>query len=247
MHPTTPDPMAHDQVRMAPKLRVGFTPEENADDLSSNAHRQLLGILGISLPLMVYLTAAWRPLANADEPWSLLGSISGYYHSGGEAVFIGIVVALGIFLVTYDAYANETGHKDRLAARIAGCGALLLAFFPTAVEGKYPAPDWWRAYMGTVHFVGAAALFISFAYMSYFLFPNPKPQLDAAQRRRNMLYRTCGVIILLGLVWAGIAGSLYDRSIFWPETLMLLAFGISWLVKGKVGGTVKKLKAKVAG
>ncbi|MBL7985033.1 MAG: hypothetical protein JNM91_08550, partial [Flavobacteriales bacterium] len=62
------------------------------------------------------------------QPWSLLDSISGYYHSGGEAVFIGIVVALGIFLLTYDGYDTPTGRKDRVAARIAGTGALLLAY-----------------------------------------------------------------------------------------------------------------------
>lgn len=238
--------MDQERIQLARKLRVKFTPEENADDLSSNAHRQLLGVLGIALPLMIYITAGSRPVEGVER-WSLLGSISGYYHSGGESVFIGIVVALGIFLITYDGYDNRDGWKDRLASTIAGCGALLLAFYPTEVEGKYPALGWWQDYMGTVHFIGAAVLFISFAYMSYFLFPVTEGELDAPKRRRNALHRACGLLILLDLVWAGIAGRMYERPIFWPETMMLLAFGISWLVKGKVGGTVKELKRRAVG
>jgi hypothetical protein len=232
-----PFTMKREDIRTARRLHAPFTPEENADDLSSNAHRQLLGILGIALPLMVYLTAGWRPLKNMDERWSLLDSISGYYHTGGEAVFIGIVVALGIFLITYDGYDNPTGWKDRLAARIAGCGALLLAFYPTKVEGGHPAPLWWKDYMGDLHMVGAIILFVSFAYMSYFLFPITDKQLDRSKRRRNALHRWCGIVIVVCLCWAGIAGFVLKRTIFWPETFMLLAFGISWLVKGKVGGT----------
>ena len=226
--------MEQQRVVVAPKLRAPFTTEENADDLSSNGHRILLGVLGIALPLMVYLTAGWRPLKEMEEPWTLLESISGYYHTGGEAVFIGIVVALGLFLITYDGYNNPTGWKDRLASRIAGCGALLLAFYPTEVEGDYPPLDWWCKYMGTLHFTGATILFVSFAYMSYFLFPITDKELDRSKRQRNALHRVCGIVIVCCLVWAGIAGKVLERPIFWPETIMLLAFGISWLVKGKV-------------
>ncbi|MBK9175256.1 MAG: hypothetical protein IPM46_02735 [Flavobacteriales bacterium] len=236
--------MAQQDIRPARRLHARFTPEENKDDLSSNGHRQLLGVLGIALPLMVYLTAGWRPLKDMEDRWSLLDSISGYYHTGGEAVFIGIVVALGIFLITYDGYDNPTGWKDRRAARIAGLGALLLAFYPTGVEGNYPKPDWWQDYMRYAHLAGAATLFISFAYMSYFLFPITDKQLDRDKKRRNALHRICGIVILCGLLWAGIAGLVFKRPIFWPETIMLLAFGISWLVKGKVADTAEELKRR---
>lgn len=241
---TSTSNMEQQRVVVAQKLRAGFTPPENEDDLSSNGHRQLLGVLGIALPLMVYLTAGWRPLKDMEEPWTLLRSISGYYHSGGEAVFIGIVVALDIFLITYDGYNNPTGWKDRLASRIAGSGALLLAFYPTEVEGKYPTPDWWTPTMGTLHMVGAITLFVSFAYMSYFLFPITDKELDRSKRQRNALHRVCGIVIVVCLLWAAIARFLLDDPIFWPETIMLLAFGISWLVKGKVGGTAKELKRR---
>lgn len=64
-----------ERVTTARKLRVGFTPKEHDDDLSSNAHRQLLGVLGIALPLMVYITAGFRPLKVVPKPWFLLDSI----------------------------------------------------------------------------------------------------------------------------------------------------------------------------
>lgn len=244
---TIPSPYTMEEKRVvtAQKLRVAITPMENDDDLSSNGHRQLLGVLGIALPLMVYLTAIWRPLSEMERPWSLLASISGYYHTGAEAVFIGIVVALGIFLITYDGYNNPTGWKDRLASRIAGTGALLLAFYPTAVEGEYPALGWWMTYMGIAHFTGATVLFVSFAYMSYFLFPVTDKALTPEKRRRNVLHKVCGIVIVCCLIWAGIASFVLNAPIFWPESIMLLAFGVSWLVKGKVGGTAIELKRRV--
>ena len=237
--------MEQEPVPFAPKLRASFTPMEKPDDLSSNAHRQLLGVLGIGLPLMIYLTAGWRGTANAPDRWSLLESISGYYHTGAAAVFIGIVVALGIFLITYDGYNNEAGWKDRTAARIAGCGALLLAFYPTKAEGGYPGPAWWSDSMGSIHFAGAFILFASFAYMAYFLFPMSNAGEDRGKRLRNLLHKICGITILACLIWAGIAGKVLKRPIFWPETVMLLAFGTSWLVKGKVDGNASALKRRV--
>jgi hypothetical protein len=238
--------MAPPDIKSVKRLRVSFTAPENDDDLSSNGHRMLLGVLGLLLPGLLYLVAGSRPLRGKFDSWALLDSISGYYHSGAEAVFIGVVVATGLFLLTYDGYGNDDGWKDRLSARIAGTGALVLAFYPTAVEGGYPHLCWWQPYMGKLHSAGATVLFGSFAYMSYFLFPITQAEPDAARRRRNGLHRACGIVIVAGLAWAGIAGFVYDRPIFWPETLMLAAFGTSWLAKGKAVEAFGTLRQQAA-
>ena len=239
MKPATKDP---DQGSARPAL----IPPANADDLSGNGHRQLLGWLGILLPLMVCLGAGLRPAAHVD-PWKMLPSISGYYHTGAVVFFIGIVVALGLFLNTYHGYDNADGWKDRLASNIAGYAALLLAAFPTKVEGGYPAPDWWTPLMGKLHLAGASTLFIAFAYMSFFLFPSGTDHLTKEKKRRNLVHQSSGIIIAACLIWALVAGFILEGPIFWPETIMLLAFGVSWLTKGKVDKTAKAIVQRISG
>jgi hypothetical protein len=45
------------------------------------------------------------------------------------------------------------------------------------------------------------------------------------------VYLFCGVVIVASIIWAGVAG-LNGRAIFWPESIALVAFAVSWLVKG---------------
>lgn len=236
--------MAHhgSHQTMAPVRASRYFPR-NSDDLTGNGHRQLLGVLGIALPVMVVLAAGLRPVKHI-EAWKMLPSISAYYHTGAEAFFIGIVVALGVFLLTYEGFGNADGRKDRTAARIAGASALVLAVFPTEAQGGFPCPGWWKPWMEVLHATGAAVLFLSFGYMSWFLFPLSDKTLSREKRLRNLIHRLCALVIGAGLAWALVAGFLLQRGIFLPETLMLLAFGISWLVKGKVDVTAKALLAR---
>jgi len=58
-----------------------------------------------------------------------------------------------------------------------------------------------------------------------------------AKRRRNWVYLTCGIAIVAAMAWAGIAGWT-GSSIFLPESLALVAFSVSWLVKGYAHRTI---------
>src|SRR5690606_26152835 len=100
------------------------------DDLSGHGHRRLIGIFGLLLPLLLWLTAGSRPTP-AVEAWELLDSISAYYYTGAVAIFVGILVALSLLLVTYRGYANDRGWLDRGVAITAGVAAFGVAFFPT--------------------------------------------------------------------------------------------------------------------
>jgi len=51
------------------------------------------------------------------------------------------------------------------------------------------------------------------------------------KRRRNRVYLGCGMVIVASIIWAGVAG-MNGRPIFWPESVALVAFAVSWLVKG---------------
>jgi hypothetical protein len=100
------------------------------DDLSSHLHRQLIGYLGMTLPFLLWVIAGWRPTEGLPR-WGLLTSVSAYYYTGSVAAFVGILVALAAFLVTYRGYKNEQNRRDRIAAIIASVAAIGVAFFPT--------------------------------------------------------------------------------------------------------------------
>jgi len=217
----------------APAFEPFFATGE-PDDRSSYAHRLLIGALGLFLPLLLWVIAAWRPMAGLGR-WAPLGSVSAYYHTGSVAAFVGMLIALAVYLFTYRGYANAYGRRDRIAAAVAGGAAVLVAFFPTRATDGLPAPSWWAPWMGTVHYGAAVVLFGSFIFFSLFQFPKSGPggkPLPPAKRRRNRIYRVCGVAMVACIAWAGSA-LFTDAPIFWPEALALECFAASWLVKGR--------------
>lgn len=217
------------------ELQPLFVPREE-DDLSTHRHRQLIGVLGLMLPLMLWGISAVRT-SDAATRWQTLDSISAYYYTGAVAAFVGIIITLGLFLFTYRGYANEYRVHDTWAARIAGIAAILIAAFPTEALDGMPKPGWWEPITGRIHYGSAIVLFGSFAYFSLYLFRRGSGTNTLSKRRRNAMFLTCGLVIVLALIWAGIAGA-QGRAIFWPETLALAAFATSWLVKGRFGYTI---------
>jgi uncharacterized membrane protein YobD (UPF0266 family) len=76
--------------------------------------------------------------------------------------------------------------------------------------------------------------------MSYFQFTKGG-NTEKLKRKANKIYRTCGIaiagsIVLLALMMLILPKDVYDafRITFILESVMLLAFGISWITKGKL-------------
>jgi hypothetical protein len=206
------------------------------DDLSDNAHRQLIGYIGLVLPFLLVLIAVTR---DGLQRWRNLESISAYYYTGAVAAFVGMLVALALFLFTYRGYANRYNWADRWAAKTAAIAALVVAFFPTKAPDGVPALSWWSPATGVLHHVAAVVLFTVFAVFALWLFrlTTPGERSDADKRRRNTLYLVCGVVIVVCIGWAGLNAH-NDRPIFWPESIALVAFALSWLVKGYAARTL---------
>ncbi len=211
-------------------------PAYRPDDLSDHAHRQLIGYIGLVLPLILILMAVLR---DGVAQWKSLESISAYYYTGAVAAFVGMLVALALFLFTYRGYENRHHWADRAASIIAAVAALGVAIFPTAAPDGTPALSWWSPVTGVLHHVFAVILFAMFAIFALWLF-RIKPsgeEITPDKRWRNRVYLSCGIIIVGSIIWAGIAG-LKGRSIFWPESAALIAFAVSWLVKGYAHTTI---------
>lgn len=235
---------------------IKFAPAslgQSPDDLSNRVERIIIGVVGLALPLLLYVIAAWRPQSSATR-WQLLPSISAYYYSGATAVFVGLLATLAVFLFAYQGYANPWHRLDVIAARVAATASVFVAFFPTGVPEDYAMPPWWRPWMEHVHAIGAAVLFSSFAFFALFLFRRTDPAAPSRQARspdkqwRDKVYLVCGVAILIAIAWTAILGLLNklgvggrsDRPIFWPECLALVSFAISWLVKGHIDEIVRR-------
>ncbi|MGH1415823.1 MAG: hypothetical protein ACRBB0_20220 [Pelagimonas sp.] len=114
-------------------------------------------------------------------------------------------------------------------------------------------PDgWW----GVLHYGAAGGLFAVLAYFAFSVFPRPQTKDTCAPKRysrkwwRNGIYRGCGCLILIsmaGLIWQmrHVPGTqeqiAWDAKnlTFWFETLGLVAFGLSWCVKGRLFGLMR--------
>lgn len=238
-------------LTQAPPTASPYAPpapsDQRPDDVSGHRHRQVIGYLGLLLPILLVLMLQWRPNAPADQ-WAS-DSISAYYWTGAVAIFAGLLAALSLYLLTYRGYANASHKYDRGAAIIAGTAAALVAVFPTSPPAGI-SPPWWAEWINTTHFAAAITLFGMFAVFSLWLFRKTPPGAEPAadKKRRNAIYLLCGVGILASMGWA-VYARLSGRSIFWPESFALGFFAWSWLTKGRalrsIGATLKSAKAKV--
>lgn len=231
----------------APKRKTHkHDPKPESDDLSSRAHRQLIGIIGLLLPPMLWLIAGWRPV-DESQRWDLLDSVSAYYYTGAVSVFSGALIALAVFLFSYRGYHNKHQRRDRIAAIIAGIAAIFVAFFPTESPCGFPVKNpcnfpllpWWTTPTGWIHYSAATALFCSFIYFALVQFPKSnltREEFSWDKQVRNGIYYFCGTIMALCLLWVAIA-IFKEAPIFWAETGALEFFAISWLVKGRVDKT----------
>ncbi|WP_050529036.1 hypothetical protein [Pseudaestuariivita atlantica] len=105
-----------------------------------------------------------------------------------------------------------------------------------------------------IHYGSALVMFLVLAYFAYVVFPRPQTvaaqarahQDDPRKRRRNLLYKTCGILILVAIGALGAkflflgedspalaTWNRYDLT-FWFEALGLVAFGVSWSIKGRI-------------
>jgi hypothetical protein len=202
--------------------------------ISFLAMRRLIGILGISLPIIVVIGGFLQSGS------VLQGSISGYYYTNMRDFFVGLLCVVSLFLMSYKGYEEI----DILVANLSGIFALGMVVFPTSMfcgqvvkVGIFLLDDNISEY---IHLSFGTLFFLALSFNSIFLFTRRHPGvLGREKRRRNMIYRFCGIVMLLAIVCITIY-TLFLRdtylSKYYPvlifESIALFAFGISWLVKG---------------
>lgn len=229
-----------------------YTPSaagERRDDRSGHRHRQVIGYLGLALPILLVQMQRWRANVSTDQ-WKG-SSISAYYWTGAVSLFAGLLAVLAVFLLTYRGYDNESRKQDRSAAVVAGVAAAVVALFPTSPPDGLALP-WYRDWIGLTHTAAAIILFSMFAVFSLVLFRKSAPGegKSADKKQRDAIYVLCGIGILASMAWAVVAG-MTGASIFWPESLALVFFAWSWLTKGRalhsIKVTARSAKERMAG
>jgi hypothetical protein len=184
--------------------------------------RFAIGILGAALPLQLFA----EPLFFDGQPF-LRGSLSAYYYSGMREFFVGVLWAIGVFLVTYK-FAEFS--KESRVSTYAGLAAIFVALFPTARPGDGFALTPLQARLGEttvegIHF-GSAGVFIALLALISFYFGK------FGRTRRRLHYACAGIIVaaLALAAFAGITGE-PDKGLLVAEVLAVLAFTVSWLAK----------------
>lgn len=188
--------------------------------------RKSVGIIGILFPFVLYM------ITYIISNQGVQPSISHYYHTHAGDVFVGALCAISLFMFFYTGYSRA----DNWAGNLAGLFALGVAWFPTPEVGD--VTDW----VGRIHFISALLLFLTLSYFCLFLFTksgSTKEERSRNKRIRNGIYIACGVIMLLCLVFLAYVflNDLDDTSsfpyVYTGETIALVAFGASWLIKGE--------------
>jgi hypothetical protein len=234
--------------------------EKNELIISYMFLRKTVGWIGTLLPVVLIT-------GNVIFTTSLPGSMSGYYYTHMRNVFVGALCALGVFLVAYAGYDEVDRWITNIAGlgaigvayfptKPAVCAADARACVAPSVRHLSAG----QQAVGDIHLVFAVVTFIALGLMAlrfakpaatppdlammarirYALgWARPGTGQQPPQKRRNIIYRACGVTILSCVALAA-ASNLLPAAVkaHWPwlfifEALAVFAFGVSWFVKGQ--------------
>ena len=183
--------------------------------------RRIIGWLGFALPPLLVVG---EPIVFDDRPVPL-GSLSAYYYSGFREIFVGMLWAIGVFLIIYK-WPQRT--KESRVSTYAGFAVLVVALFPTGKPGAKVATTPLQDLLGEevvegVHFFAAGVFIFLLSRISRYWWRH------RTERRR--LHKICEWVILGALALAileGVTGR-PDYGILVAEFAAVWAFAVSWL------------------
>lgn len=189
--------------------------------------RKVIGILAITFPFLIIL-GTWT---GGIVP--LLGSLSAAYWSNASVIFVSMLVTFGIFLLTYKGY----DRVDEIITTISGVAMICVAIFPMGGGTSYLFLFLTESMTHILHSLSAVIAFSLLGVMSFFQFTKHQGEITKNKKKRNLVYRVCGIIIfsaiLLMIPSQMFVATEAIRLFFWLESIVVWAFGVSWLVKGE--------------
>lgn len=197
--------------------------------------RLCVGALGIALPFIVIFGDL--PLSS-DRPIPR-DSLSAYYFSGVRDYFVGVLVIVAIFLITYKIVEK---NLDNLLTLVAGFAALTVALFPTGTADERLTPlqkALGEKLVQTVHFAGATVFIGSLGVICYFFGVREgerghRPNARHSPEFWRRFHWTCAAMIGTAIAFLPIGRWVLDlrTTLLVSEVVAVCAFGVSWLMKG---------------
>jgi hypothetical protein len=190
------------------------------EEIDHRTIKLIVGVIAISLPL---LTSAFAGTA--------IDSISASYYEGGwsQSIFVGFLFAIAAFLMAYN---GLTSTEMRLS-KVAAVAALGVALFPCECGSH-------AALVPYVHGASAAVMFLILTFFCRAFYKRAMQKGYPQAKARAAIYTACGVAIVLAIVAlafdhfsGGALSSRIPRTVFYGESLGLIAFGISWLTASR--------------
>lgn len=204
------------------------------------AMRLLMGIVALALPFVVTYLAG-----NSAN----LESISESYYTAARDAFVGMLFMVATFLWAYNGHFFYEG----VASKFASLAAFGVALAPTKCLTTGAAVVCDNPLVHAVPAVHAGAALVLFLILAFFcLFPFRKRAAamhtpEANRRKRVYIFCGCVMLVSIGVIVARETGFIgLPRTVYYAETAALSAFGIAWIVSGKVlrlfAGEHEKLK-----
>src|SRR6516225_8678412 len=217
--------------------------------------RLVVGVLGVALPLVFIIGEAFFLRGGVH----VRGSISAYYHTPMQDIFVGGLCVIGFLLATY--MAGEWRSFDFWASLIAGLAVLGVVYFPTTRSGlpagapacgSVPQPlgcstveqALGEHQTAVIHGI-SAIVFIFFLAVMSFLFATSEvlPKQDPARGgpkpkvfRNPVLFwvhTACALVILAAGAWAFAGAGIWELTpLYIGEVAAVWAFGFSWIIAG---------------
>ena len=203
--------------------------------------RLIIGVLGMCLPIIVLVLSL---VYTGVFPDSISAT---WYLSQCVTPFMIILGAASILLVGYMGYDNH----DDIICSLAGVFGLLICLFPCSTEdlNLYWTQISYPNLVGTfnlpfsisawIHNLSAVGFFGLLSYNSLCLFTKSSGNMTIEKKKRNMVYKVCGIGMLASLVLIIPIAVLevFDITLWgavWGiETVALFFFGVSWLTKAE--------------
>lgn len=197
-----------------------MTTRNTATVFDYRALRLLIGLIALALPFFVSLISS-----------SPLASISASYYTEARDGFVGALFVVSAFLWAY----NGHSLNEAMASKIASLAAVSIAIFPTACDGCE------TDLISSIHYGAAATLFVILAYFCFGPFRQNTKGKKGKTGRRSKIYYVCGWIMVGCIVFMLVtqitlpAETIKALSVtYWAELIALIAFGIAWIVAGKI-------------
>jgi hypothetical protein len=218
--------------------------EPNRDDVLRAYYRmrRMLGWLGFTLPFLLIL-GGWLS-QGAVEP-----SLSDYYHTLMRDAFVGVLTAIGLFLITYPGHSRVPGERlsDDLITSIAGIAAFGVAYFPNEMRtngnllGSITQQALGYKLAAAAHYAAAIVFLAALTALCLGRFAR------TAKPLRRRIYRACGwtiaamTVAVIVASWFKVMGPAGPQRVvnhallvLWGEAIAIWAFAVAWLVKGRV-------------